>query len=72
MWQVLPPYLIKIHKNCRNGKKYFAPKSNVIKFEMCDAMMLLPQSEQGKEQLSGSKDDWKDNVKWDSIEDESC
>lgn len=54
------------------GKKYFAPKSNVIKFEMCDAMMVLPQSEQGKEQLSGSKDDWKDNVKWDSIEDESC
>lgn len=53
-------------------KKYFAPKSNVIKFEMCDAMMFLPQSEQGKEQLSGSKDDWKDNVKWNSTEDESC
>lgn len=27
MWQVLPPpYLIKIHKNCRNGKKIFRSK----------------------------------------------
>lgn len=26
MWQVLPPYLINIHKNCRNGKKIFRSK----------------------------------------------
>lgn len=53
-------------------KKYYAPKSNVIKFEMREAMMYVPQSEPGNGQLSGSKDDWEDDVTWDSTEDEAC
>lgn len=53
-------------------KNYFAPKSNVIKFEMCDAMMFIPQSEPGNGQLSGSKNEWEDDAKWDSTEDVSC
>lgn len=54
------------------GKKYYAPKSNVIKFEMREAMMYAPQSEPGNGQLSGSKNDWEDDVTWDSTEDEAC
>lgn len=53
-------------------KKYYAPKSNVIKFEMREAMMYVPQSEPGSDQLSGSKNDWEDDVTWDSTEDEAC
>lgn len=49
---------------------YYAPKSNVIKFEMCDAMMFLPQSESGNTQLSDTKNEW-DDEKWDSTEEES-
>lgn len=53
-------------------KNYYAPKSNVIKFEMREAMMYAPQSEPGNGQLSGSKNDWEDDVTWDSTEDEAC
>ena len=38
---------------------------------MREAMMYLPQSEQGTEQLSGSKNDWEDDVTWDSTEEEA-
>lgn len=66
-----PPFLNNKRKT-KMKKNYYAPKSNVIKFEMCDAMMYLPQSEPGNGQFSDSKDDWEDNVKWDSTEDEAC
>lgn len=52
-------------------KEYYAPKSNVIKFEMREAMMIAPQSEPGNCQLSGSKNDWADDVTWDSTEEEA-
>lgn len=65
-----PPFL-KNKRKTEMKKNYYAPKSNVIKFEMCDAMMHLPQSEPGNEQLSGSKNDWADDVTWDSTEDEA-
>lgn len=53
-------------------KEYYTPKSNVIKFEMREAMMYVPQSEPGSDQLSGSKNDWEDDVTWNSTEDEAC
>ncbi len=66
-----PPFL-KNKRKTEMKKNYYAPKSNVIKFEMCDAMMHLPQSEPGSGQLSGSKNDWADDVTWDSTEEEAC
>lgn len=75
-----PPFL-KNKRKTEMKKKYYAPKSNVIKFEMREAMMLSPQSLQsplppqsapGTEQLSGSKNDWADDVTWDSTEEETC
>lgn len=68
----MPSFLFKQKKKTEMKKNYFAPKSNVIKFEMCDAMMFLPQSEPGNGQLSGSKNEWEDGAKWDGTEDESC
>lgn len=65
-----PPF--KNNKKTEMKKKYYAPKSNVIKFEMREAMMYVPQSEPGNGQLSGSKDYWEDDVTWDSTEDEAC
>lgn len=67
-----PPSLLKKQKKNRNEKNYYAPKSNVIKFEMREAMMHVPQSEPGSDQLSGSKNDWADDVTWDSTEEEAC
>ena len=66
-----PPFLNNKRKT-EMKKNYYAPKSDVIKFEMREAMMLAPQSEPGNGQLSGSKNDWEDNVTWDSTEDEAC
>lgn len=65
-----PPF--KNNKKTDMKKNYYAPKSNVIKFEMREAMMLTPQSEPGNGQLSGSKNDWADDVTWDSTEEEAC
>lgn len=68
--QVPPPF--KNNKRKTEMKKnYYAPKSNVIKFEMREAMMLAPQSKPGNVQLSGSKNDWADDVTWDSTEEEA-
>lgn len=68
----MSPFLFLTKEKTEMKKNYFAPKSNVIKFEMCDAMMFLPQSESGNGQLSGSKNEWEDGAKWDSTEDQSC
>ncbi len=35
---------------------YTAPQSKEIKFELCDSLMFLPQSQEGGDQLSGNKE----------------
>ena len=53
---------------------YTAPQSRAIKFELCDSLMFLPQSQQGGDQLSGRKEyadesGWSSSG-WDTTEDD--
>ena len=54
----------------QSKRNYQRPSASVIKFDLCESLMILPQSEPGTSQMAPGKNDDYENMSWEEVDEQ--